>query len=91
MYYFLLVISLKCVFSITIFSKIVIKILWTHAVPEVICWLIVSVAKEITGAVYACLVESNRLYVIYAVSLNKGTQLFILLWIYTSTLVSDNL
>ena len=91
MYYFLLVISLKCVFSITIFSKIVIKILWAHAIPEVIYWLIVSVAKEITGTGYACLVESDCLYIIYAVSLNKGTQLLVLLWIYASTFISNKL
>ena len=77
--------------SYRIFSEVVIKILWAHAVPEAICWLIVSVAKEITGAVYACLVESDRLYIICAVSLNKGTQFFVLLWIYASTFISDNL
>lgn len=77
--------------SYRIFSKVFIKVLWAHAVPEGICRLIVSVAEEITGTVNACLVESDCLYIIYAVSINKGTQLFVLLWVYTTTLISDNL
>lgn len=79
------------VISFHFFSKVVIKILWANAVPEVICWFIVSVAKEITGTVYACLVESDRLNIIYAVNLNKIAQLLVLLRIDTSTLISDNL
>lgn len=77
--------------SYRIFSEVVIKILWAHAVPEAICWLIVSVTKKITGTANACLIESDCLYIIYAVSLNKGTQLLVLLWIYASTFISDNL
>ena len=73
------------------FSKVVIKILLAHTVPEVIGWRIVSDAKKITGTIYACLIESDCLYVIYAVFFNKGTQFFVLLWLYTSTLISDYL